>query len=117
MMESATAPSGTATDDTLELNGQAPSGSSPAEGKKTKKSRRAALIVLAIVAVLAGGSFGAYYFIESSKYVSTDNAQVDGDKVQFVAPATGTLTNWSINQGSQVKRDQVVGRIKMQQGF
>jgi multidrug resistance efflux pump len=113
----ATPSSGTATEERLEVNGSAPSTPPPPAKKKKKRSRRVALILLGIVALLAASAFGAYYFIESSKFVSTDNAQVDGDKIQIVAPATGTLTDWRLTQGSEVRRDQVVGRIEMQAGF
>jgi hypothetical protein len=33
-------------------------------------------------------------------YVSTDNAQVDGDQIMINGPATGLVTDWSIGEGS-----------------
>jgi multidrug resistance efflux pump len=82
--------------------------------KKTqlKRPTRRALSVLAVLAVLAAVGFGGAYLIHSRNYVSTDNAQVDGDKVDITAPATGTLVNWHGEQGTQVSANEFIGRIK-----
>ncbi|MDT7564731.1 MAG: hypothetical protein QOG76_3355, partial [Pseudonocardiales bacterium] len=78
-----------------------------------KHSTRVGLTIIVILAVLAALGFGGAYFLYSRNFVSTDNAQVDGDKVQINAPATGTLTDWQGTQGTVVRRDMVVGRVKM----
>jgi multidrug resistance efflux pump len=82
-----------------------------------KRSSRIGLIVIAILALVAALGFGGSYFINSRNFVSTDNAQVDGDKIDINAPTTGTLTDWTLNQGSSVRRNQSVGRIKIQGSF
>ena len=78
-----------------------------------KRSTRISLTIIVILAVLAALGFGGAYFLYSRNFVSTDNAQVDGDKVQINAPATGTLVNWGGTQGSQVTRNEVMGRVKL----
>jgi multidrug resistance efflux pump len=78
-----------------------------------KRSTRISLTIIVILAVLAALGFGGAYFLYSRNFVSTDNAQVDGDKVQINAPATGTLVNWEGQQGALVRRDQIVGRVKL----
>jgi multidrug resistance efflux pump len=64
----------------------------------------------------AGGAgrarFRRGHLVYSRDYVSTDNAQVDGDKVNTTAPATGTLVDWRGEQGAQVSGNEVIGRIK-----
>jgi len=85
----------------------------PPAKKKMKHSTRVALTIIVILAVLAALGFGAAYFLYSRNFVSTDNAQVDGDKIQINAPTTGTLSNWDGTQGTAVRRDQVMGRIKI----
>jgi multidrug resistance efflux pump len=85
--------------------------------RKFKRSTRIGLIVILILALLAGGAFAASYFLNARNYVSTDNAQVDGDKILVNAPAAGTLVDWRITQGTSIRKDQVVGRIKIQDGF
>ncbi|MBO0849589.1 MAG: HlyD family efflux transporter periplasmic adaptor subunit [Pseudonocardia sp.] len=119
-MEGPTSGPGTATEDRPELNGASKAstnGAAPTQtaepGKKSmKRSTKTALIIIIVLALLAALGFGGAYFLYSRQFVSTDNAQVDGDKVQIVAPVTGTLVDWRGSQGTQVKRDQVVGRIK-----
>jgi multidrug resistance efflux pump len=84
---------------------------------RINRSRRIALIVIAVLAVLAAVSFGASYLLYSRNYVSTDNAQVDGDKIDINAPTTGTLTRWSITKGSTLRANQIVGRVKILNSF
>jgi multidrug resistance efflux pump len=44
--------------------------------------------------------------------VSTDNAQVDGDKIEINAPTTGTIADWALIQGSVIRENELVGRIQ-----
>jgi multidrug resistance efflux pump len=85
--------------------------------RKLKRSTRIGLIIILILALVAAAGFATSYFINARNYVSTDNAQVDGDKISINAPTTGTLADWRINQGSAVHEDEVVGRVKIQDGF
>lgn len=97
----------------------------PAEGiapnalhrRRRKRSTRIALVVILIMAVIAGAGFGVSYFLNARNYVSTDNAQIDGDKAMINAPASGRLEDWRISQGSTVQQNQVVGRVKIQNAF
>ena len=82
-----------------------------------KRSTRVALVVVAVLALLAGAAFGAYYILDSRNYVSTDNAQVDGDKIDINAPAAGYLIDWRARQGADVHAGDVVGRIRVDSGF
>lgn len=116
-MAGPTSGTGTATEDRPKPNDASTNGVAPTQpaepGKKSmKRSTKAALIIIIVLAVLAALGLGGAYFMYSRQFVSTDNAQVDGDKVQIVAPVTGTLIDWRGAQGTQVKRDQVIGRIK-----
>ncbi len=85
--------------------------------RKLKRSTRIALAVILIVALVAGGVFATSYFLNARNYVSTDNAQVDGDKIRVNAPASGTLLDWSATQGAVLRKDQRVGRVEIQSGF
>ncbi|WP_084210884.1 HlyD family secretion protein [Pseudonocardia acaciae] len=89
----------------------------PPAKRKLKRSTRIGLSIIGVLALLAALGFGGAYFLYSRNYVTTDNAQVDGDKIQINAPATGTLVNWRGGKGTVVRRDQIVGRIKIQAPF
>jgi multidrug resistance efflux pump len=77
------------------------------------KVTRNLFVLVAVLAFLESAAFGGTYFLNTRYYVSTDNAQVDGDQIQINAPASGTVTRWSIAEGQAVERDQVVGRIRL----
>ncbi|HEX4247030.1 MAG TPA: HlyD family efflux transporter periplasmic adaptor subunit [Pseudonocardia sp.] len=72
------------------------------------------MIVLIIIVLLGAIGGGGAYLVNASQYVSTDNAQVDGDKVDINAPVTGTLTDWNGDQGTSVTTDETVGRVQIQ---
>jgi multidrug resistance efflux pump len=79
-----------------------------------KRGKKLALIFLVILVVLGGAVGGGAYLVYSSQFVSTDNAQVDGDKVDIAAPVTGTLTGWNGEQGTDVTTNETLGRVQIQ---
>ena len=85
--------------------------------RRMKRSTRISLLVILIVAVLVASAITASYFINARNYVTTDNAQIDGDKISINAPNSGTLIDWSAKQGTVLHENDVVGRIKIQGGF
>ena len=85
--------------------------------RSLKPSTRRALIVIGVVALVMAIGLVYIYVIEGSKYVSTENAQIDGDRISVNAPTSGTLTDWTATQGTQLRKDRLVGRIKVQGGF
>lgn len=84
---------------------------------KLKLSTRIALVVILILALAAGGVFAASYFVNARNYVSTDNAQIDGNKITINAPTSGTLLDWSATQGADLRKDERVGRVEIRGGF
>lgn len=94
------------------LNRPSPQPSPPITKKRLKKSAKTALIVIAVVSLLEILAFSGTYFLYSRQYVTTDNAQVDGDQIHIIAPTPGTVTDWSIRGGSTVRKNQIVGRIQ-----
>jgi len=85
--------------------------------RSMKPSTRRALTAIGLVAVLMAFGLVYIYVIEGSKYVSTENAQIDGDQISVNAPSSGTLTDWTATQGTQLQKDRLVGRIKILGGF
>ncbi|HZZ47069.1 MAG TPA: efflux RND transporter periplasmic adaptor subunit [Pseudonocardia sp.] len=92
----------------------------PADGAEGPDAARRAIpvasrvifLTVAVVATIEATAFSATYFLYSRHYVTTDNAKADGDKVGINAPASGAVQDWAIDQGSTVRTDQVVGRIR-----
>lgn len=89
----------------------------PPAKRRMKRSTRIALLVILVIAVLIAAAIGATYFLNTRNYVSTDNAQIDGDKISINAPTSGTLIDWTATQGTEVRNNEVVGRIKLEGGF
>ena len=85
--------------------------------RKLKRSTRISLVVILIVAVIAAAGYGVSYFLDARNYVTTDNAQVDGNQIMISAPTTGILLDWSATEGTVVRPNQAVGRIEIQNAF
>lgn len=89
----------------------------PARRRPLKRATKIRLLVILVLAVLAAAAFGAYYIINTRNYVTTDNAQIDGNQILINAPATGTLIDWRGRQGTSLHKNAPVGRIEIQGGF
>jgi multidrug resistance efflux pump len=94
-----------------------PEASTPAPRKGLSRRTRIRVLVIVVLAVLAATFFLGRYFLDSANYVSTDNAQVDGNQISVNAPATGTLINWHGGLGASLIKDAPVGRIEIQGGY
>ena len=81
-----------------------------------RRSTRIGVPVVAAVAVLATLIFAGHWLFYTHNYVSTDNAQIDGDQVQINSPATGTLLDWQVSQGTAVRKDAVLGHVRLTGG-
>jgi multidrug resistance efflux pump len=88
-------------------------------GGRKPMSRRARVRLLVILglAVLVAIAFGVRYLVDTSNYVTTDNAQVDGNQISINAPTSGTLLDWHGQVGQQLRQYGAVGRIEMQGGY
>jgi multidrug resistance efflux pump len=67
----------------------------------------AGLLVLALAA-----RFGYTYYINSTLYVTTDDALIDSNMVSVAPLASGTLVIWRIKPGERVRAGQVVGQVR-----
>ena len=65
--------------------------SAPVRRRPLKRATKIRFLVILVLAALAAAAFLAYYIFNSSNYVTTDNAQIDGNQISINAPATGTL--------------------------
>lgn len=98
-------------------NGAPETDEAPTGKRKLKRSTRIGLAVVGVLALLATAAFVTYYVLDTRNYVTTDNAQVDGNQISVNAPSSGTLIDWRGSQGAQLTKDAPVGRIQIQGGF
>jgi multidrug resistance efflux pump len=108
---------GPITDTVTTDNGAPPEEAAPPAKRRMKRSTRIGLAVILVLALLAAAAFVAYYILDTRNYVTTDNAQIDGNQITVNAPTSGTLIDWRGQQGAQLRKDASVGRVQMQGGF
>ena len=89
------------------LQGDAPTPVAPV----AEARRRRQLIVLAIVCVLAGLAYGAYWMLVDRFRVSTDNAYVHGNVVQITPQIAGTIVAIEANDTERVEQGQLLVRL------
>lgn len=85
--------------------------------RKLSRPTRISLVAILIVAVIAGAGFAVSYFINARNYVSTDNAQIDGDKISINAPTTGTIDDWGATLDTVLQQGEIIGHIKILEAF
>jgi multidrug resistance efflux pump len=73
---------------------------------------RPLIIFIVVIAILVvAGNFGYQYWLDSTLYVTSDDAFVDSNMVAVVAPGTGTLKGWNAKLGDKVRAGDVIGDI------
>jgi membrane fusion protein (multidrug efflux system) len=75
----------------------------PADG-----SRRRRLIILALVVVVCGVGYGAYWFLDARYFESTDDSYVDGDVVQITSEVPGTVIGLHVDDTQSVAQGQAL---------
>jgi multidrug resistance efflux pump len=75
-------------------------------------TKRLVLLNVIILIILVGGGFAAFsYYNRTVNYLTTDNAQINGQQVTIAATSNGQLTDWKGSVGSQYSKDDTVGTI------
>jgi len=84
---------------------------------RARVTARALLIGLGLLIVLAvAARFGYTYYVDSTFYVTTDDALVDSNLVPVAPIGSGTLAIWRIKPGEKVRTGQVLGQVKPASG-
>ena len=79
----------------------------------SKRRSRIKIIAVAALVLLVGAVGGGVYLYHANQFVTTDNAQVDGQQIQVNAPATGTVVHWDVDQGTRIHTGEIIGRIQI----
>ena len=70
------------------------------------------LMLLALIVLALAARFGYTYYLDSTLYVTTDDALVDSNLVSVAPTGSGTLSIWRIRPGDKVRAGQVLGQVK-----
>ncbi|MFC7395174.1 HlyD family efflux transporter periplasmic adaptor subunit [Scopulibacillus cellulosilyticus] len=70
--------------------------------------------IIVIIVLIGGGAIGYYYYDQSTNYVKTDNAMIDGQSIPIAAPAAGKLIKWDGQVGNTFDANQKVGEVEAQ---
>jgi membrane fusion protein (multidrug efflux system) len=81
------------------------------KGKSIDSKRRRRLFIPIILIVLIVSAGGIYYYIDYSKYISTDDAHIDGDFVSVSAKILGRLSEVYVEEGDTVKPGQLLVQL------
>jgi multidrug resistance efflux pump len=70
------------------------------------------MVILTVLGVALAAVLGivAYYWIESKRYVSTDDARVASNVVAVMPEIPGKILEWRVKEGDMVRSGDVLGR-------
>ncbi len=78
------------------------------KAEKTSRSRRFRVIVpMIMILVVIVGAFG-YYLNQKRRYIATDDAAIDADRVAVSAQMLGRITSLMADEGDEVQKGQVL---------
>lgn len=67
--------------------------------------------IITLVVLVAGGIGGYYYYDQSTNYVKTDNAKIDGQQIVISSPVAGKLESWNGSFGKTFSPNESIGKI------
>jgi multidrug resistance efflux pump len=78
-----------------------------------KSKRKVVMIVILIIMLVCMSGIGVYYWYNSTYFVYTEDAKVDGDLLKINPQISGKLLEFNIEEGDMVDKEQIVGRQEM----
>ena len=89
----------------------------PMHIQATPKHRTRRLLLVALLAVVAGALYGVYWWSYDRFYVRTDNAYVTGNLVPVVAQASGIVTQVLAEETQFVNKGDLIIRLDEHQAY
>jgi membrane fusion protein (multidrug efflux system) len=74
-----------------------------------RKNRLRLVLLLAVPLIIL--AIGAYFYLTGGRYVSTDNAYVQQDKISVSAEVTGRIVEVNVKENQKVKAGDLLYRI------
>ncbi len=73
--------------------------------------KKIGLLILALV-VIGGGSFGVKSYLDSTHYVTTDDARIDGELVKVSPELSGRVIEVRVKEGDAVDAGETMARLE-----
>ncbi|MBA2875358.1 HlyD family secretion protein [Thermaerobacillus caldiproteolyticus] len=74
--------------------------------------RRLITLNIIVLILLVAGGFAAYYYVnETTNYIKTDNARIDGQAITISSPISGKLISWSGDVGKTFDSGDKIGEV------
>ncbi|NGQ94790.1 HlyD family secretion protein [Brevibacillus sp. SYP-B805] len=73
--------------------------------------KKIGLLVLVLL-VLGGGGYGAKAYIDSTHYVTTDDARIDGELIKVSPEIMGRVTELRVKEGDAVEAGETLARLE-----
>jgi multidrug resistance efflux pump len=92
-----------------------PPKATPAAPPRRLRPVRMRPIIIGLVALVVLGfaaRFGYNYYVDSTLFVSTDDALVDSNLVSIAPLSSGTLAIWRVKPGDVVRAGEVLGQVR-----
>ena len=70
--------------------------------------------VITIIVLVVIGVLGFWFWHNTTSYVTTDNAKVDGDQIKISSPASGQIKSFDAKQGDKLKKGDTVAEVTAQ---
>lgn len=78
---------------------------------KMQGKRKIIIFCIAIAMLITLSGVGFYYWHENEYFVSTEDAQVAGDFIDINPKISGSLLEFTVEEGETLVKDQIVGHI------
>ena len=70
--------------------------------------------VITIIVLVVIGVLGFWFWHNTTSYVTTDNAKVDGDQIKISSPASGQIKSLNVKQGDKLDKGDKVAEVSAQ---
>ncbi|UXR74199.1 DUF2118 domain-containing protein [Staphylococcus sp. IVB6238] len=69
--------------------------------------------IITIVLLVIIGIGGFYFYNQSTNYVKTENAQIDGEQIKIAAPASGQISELKVAEGDKLKEGDTFAKVQV----
>ena len=100
------------TTETIPAEQSQPSATTLPRARARLRTRPLVIGLVALIVLAVAARFGYAYYIDSTLYVTTDDALVDSNLVSIAPIGSGTLVIWRIKPGDKVRAGQTLGQVR-----